>query len=410
MDKTFKDINAELSKRRKSKKSKSSSKSKPIKQTIMTYQKRPDKLSETEIIIIDDFASRVDIKRDIVLDDLKYIGVSEEGIIILKCCYLQFLSREQNRTMVLQLKRSSLKDYELISYFFYSLKQSTALSSIPLDYKTRELQEQSIRYKYKIGDNDKIPDAVNTIIFTKCCKEKKTFDAQNNGIRYYGHEKIVYDRNKQKYLCCGKKSKNNSKSKTGRTNRKQDRNRYNKKCKETEIIPLPIIGNIVQFNSPKEKPNPKSYTICPNYKCGTVTEFSISMFGPNGFTCGVCDLSERLKYRYPECSGKCGKIGEKMGKWSSVYMLDDCDTEDGPGTYRMKKYHFCAECSRKCIIDKMNRSRVLNTKNNHHTQAISYKESLALLYSPVKTHDEFERVLWSCSNNVKKYVKTIQPQ
>ena len=405
----FKDINAELSKKRGRKKKNTD----PETTTIEEYQRRPDKLSDFLVTLVDDFVSRVDTKKDIVLNELENIGVSKKGIVLLKCCYLQFLSREQNRAIVTQLKQLTMRDYEIVYYFFHALKISTSILAIQTGYDVYLQQEEALREKYGISRYEEIPDATKAIVFSQCCQDKKTFDAQTHGVRFYGHEKVAYDKFTQKFLCCGKKSKNNSKKREkkqqnsgkGKSTRKQDKNRYNKKCKETEVVVLPILGHVVQFDNAREKPNPKSYTVCPNIKCGTITEFGLSMFGPNGFTCGKCDEEQRNKYEFPECSGKCGKIGVKMTKWSTIYMLDDCDTEDGPGTYTMKRYHFCADCSRKCIITKLNKTRGVNITNDHHTQSISYKESLALLGNAIRT-DDFQKVMWSCATNVKRYVKT----
>ena len=405
---------------------------------IFNSKGRPSKLPESRIELIDDFVSRMDPTEDINLKDLEYIGVSKMCINLIECAYILFLKDEQNKSVITVIERMKLDDYELSYYFFLSYRIHSSLIVMQTDYDIRKKQEQGIRSKYLLKDNEEIPDASGAIVFTNCCQTIKTFTVQKDGRKYFGHEKIHYDENRQAYTCVGKKNKNNSKkrrrsqmmgsSRGSRSisvnnrrskNGKDTKNRYEKKCNETEVIPIPGIGNIVEFDAMKEKPYPISHTICPNPNCGNVTEFNISMFGPNGFTCNKCDSYERIQLQMPLCDG-CKVVRRTTRSWTTVYLVDD-----GPyGTYQMKRFNFCSTCNRKCLgnvntskqeqydtemrnmsynrldkyeevyDDKGLEMAMAYTSVSYRLQPITFTECKALMGSAIETPTDVEKQLW----------------
>jgi hypothetical protein len=419
---------------------------------ILNLKKRPDKLKHHEIVIINDFVSRINNNRSIdylkyenlvnnpknltktniakdtlnnieleenkknnekekenefikllnkkqklyEFEDLKYIGVSEKGIHLLRISYSQFLNGEQNRSIILILQRLKSKDYELIYYFFHKLKEHLSIGIVQTDYNIRKEQEKSLKRKYNIKDNEEIPDASRAICFSNCCKNIKTFTAQNEGIKYYGQQKIIYNLLSQSYVCNGKKSKNKKKNLKNNSSlkiptikerkkkrAKQTKSRYDDRCDETPVVIIPGPGHIIKYDHGKEKSSTKSYTICPKHGCGSVTEFSMAYFGPNGFSCGVCDEDEKEQFNVPHCSGGCKTIRKSIKNWSVISMLDDGNN----GTDVIRKYHFCPTCSRKCMIQKTD-------SYYDQPQMITFQETKAMLGEPIKTNAEYETALW----------------
>lgn len=95
-----------------------------------------------------------------------------------------------------------------------------------------------------------------------------------------------------------------------------------------------VIGRIL-YTSPDRKLG-STCTLCP--LCGAKTEFSMFAFGPNGFTCAVCDADVRKPREYStEVCSFCGsKAEKKLGIWlTELKFVDNRKLVEGK---------FCSTC------------------------------------------------------------------
>ena len=379
-----------------------------------------DKLPRYHIDLIDDFVSRQSPVEDFVLTDMSAIGVSQEGINMMIAVHIKFFYKEQNKILINIMKSLKYFDYKIIDYLFQRLAIQYSLVVIPTDYSVQRKQMTGLATKYDINqyfetkDATLIPDTAMAIVFTNCCRSIKTFTVQDNGIKCSGQIKTTHDSISGGYMCYEKKSKNNSKKrkkdktdarvstlilgsdtklhKEKKTKIKQDKNINTKKCKETRIIPIRGVGNVVQFDGSGEKSCPVSYTICHNPLCGSVTEFNLSMIGPNGFTCNVCDKEERIEYTRTSCNGQCKSIKkETNSKWNTYELFDDQE-------FIYKRYNFCGSC--------MRGTRISNVGDCTY----SYKQLLTLLgkqiYTPIKIEKELYKAWYfNVENSNKNRIK-----
>lgn len=101
-----------------------------------------------------------------------------------------------------------------------------------------------------------------------------------------------------------------------------------------------VIGRIL-YTSPDRKLG-STCTLCP--LCGAKTEFSMFAFGPNGFTCSVCDADVRRPKEYSaEMCSFCGMRAEKkLGIWlTQLKFVDDRKLVNGK---------FCSNCYRTWLV------------------------------------------------------------
>jgi len=359
----------------------------------------PPKLNDDYIILIQEFVKRQDPTKDIDIADLKYIKMSDAGISIINKVYKFFINHDQNRNVIDIMKRMNILDYEIAFCFFNELRLHNSIVVIPTDYDTKLKQEQGVRAKYNLSKTEPIPDASKAIVFTNCCHSLKTF----LGLRYYGNEKIYYDSNTGYDLCYGKNSKSNAKKKESSSSNckkkeKMIKNRYTKQCSKTHVIPINGIGSLVQFTTITEKQSAETYSICHNVKCGALTTFSLSKFGPNGFTCGECNKDEIDDFNRKVCDGGCNTI-KRDKKWVSVIMVDD-------ETGKLIEYNYCGSCSKKAVLSKMSRASLI--QYGTEIQSITKKESEAIAGSKITTHKELDNELWNQHPGKKQLLTNYQ--
>lgn len=86
-----------------------------------------------------------------------------------------------------------------------------------------------------------------------------------------------------------------------RESRQRDESQYTLPCYRSLLTHQPALGYVCGLEGTKLAPFTPC-TVCPG--CGALTPYSISSTlngGPNGYTCGVCDWTERQRAMTPQC-------------------------------------------------------------------------------------------------------------
>lgn len=391
--------------------------------SVGTAQSRPEPLDSATISLIDMFVEFMNPHDDIDLRSLSMIGLSSEGIDNLRFIYSLFIAGEQNRSSATMLKQMSPRDYELSFYFFTAFRRHSSIIAIPCDYDVRAKKLSGIRWKYAINEKLELPDASTSIVFSQCCCSMKSLPQSGEGPRYYGHARIVYSENGGYHVCWAKREKGMRKrtqkqssstppapkySKTMQKNsppntKNQDnkKDRYEKLCGETPVIAIPGTF-VIQHDPIKEKPNPVSYTICPGQRCGGVTPFSLAMWGPNGFTCTICDETDRENAKAPRCD-ICQIVKKRSQSWVQPFMYDNI-----PGTGKIERYLICPICARKCGMD----DRLDFNRNQSFVHDMTFFECQAMVERVVKVEDREQQFCWGSwrARRINKHLKKQQTQ
>lgn len=355
---------------------------------------------------------------DIYLSDLEIIGVSEAGINRLEECYLIYKQEESKKRTTQNLSMLSATDYEIIYYFFWALRTHYSLRLVHLTRDMTARQLEAARRKFNVPQEEEVtPYEIRSILFSACCCKIKTFNAQSHHISFMGAERIVKNDITNKLYCGKKPTKKQAKPLESKKNtnttvnlsitqynkklliekKKKERedqgfvfgtlskdykNRYRRVCIETPIRIAPAAGFAVEFKDSKEKRDQKSYTICP--RCGFPTHFSISMYGPNGFSCMKCDQDFRTQLNQPMCTG-CHTIKstreDNSDRWKTLYFLDD----RLDGSQMFQEFHFCNTCAKKSI------SRV-------HNNFLTRREIENLISREIRTGSDLEMELFESWN------------
>jgi hypothetical protein len=221
-------------------------------------------------------------------DWLECIGVSEAGLVCWGECV-----ESQHRLFKL-LSRLSVADFKLINH--YVLKcydvQSVSLSSLPKHWY--EQQYLAMRHR---NDTREIHPHAGEHFVCSACRNFKGFVVYpiSSDLNFFahGHKKIVYDDETGKYYC-GKRAQRSNKTqhepvqffnqqthrlvKKARTQRRHDEHL---RCIDTELIPISLLGNMLQCYE-------KLFVLCPQPNCGKPCRFDFWKYNHSSFSCGRC--------------------------------------------------------------------------------------------------------------------------
>ena len=229
---------------------------------------------------------------------LECIGVSYHG-------YHHFIHKSINKC--------SYTDFVLLNQYVYTCYQKNAITSIPLTIEWVTSQYQTIANQHQ----GKCPPTAGIYYICPSCRKIKGFVVNKTTQKkiYWatGHEKIAYDYETNRVFCAHKNIKLREKPSLKR-NKQLSREIRRKDelhcCRETECIPVSLLGKIVQSYG-------KCYVLCPKLNCGRLCTFEFSKHSEVGFSCGQCHLSNNPT---SSCCFFCGTKHKLSSK--KLFILD----------------------------------------------------------------------------------------
>lgn len=124
-----------------------------------------------------------------------------------------------------------------------------------------------------------------------------------------------------------------------RANRKLVSEKYAIACSAEPLVPIDLLGFVLQYTESWKANGTVSYTICTG--CGQFFSFSVSAYGPNGMTCGRCDAEDRARFASDTCEVCRIRLSNK--RRTQVHVCDDGIS----GSARIHRVYVCLPCFKK---------------------------------------------------------------
>ena len=257
-----------------------------------------------------------------VLHWMHLCGMSSEAVERWQVARDAFLLRDVSKKNIsLQIHRElSIRDFSILNAFICKMFDFQAVRIIRLPKHWYINQYQALQKRMVDG----------TEYICRACKTFKSFIVRPTpaDIHFYaiGHDKIMYDDDHDKYFC-GRKIVRHQNQKRNKKKHQTDEHLHNQMarsirrrdesmdCADTELLSVPMLGNMVQCYD-------KLYVLCPMPQCGRPCRFEFyktSFLGT--FSCGRCRLIET------ESETFCGYCGEDTTKACASYIIEDQGVE-----------------------------------------------------------------------------------
>ena len=209
--------------------------------------------------------------------------------------------------------------------------------------------QQYVALRLQQDSLNRLDDTCANHFICRSCRTFKAFIVHplTTDINFYaqGDLKVVYDDENDNFFC-GKKPQRDTKVTSSRnlqfflTDEKRIRKLAREKrrkeettvCIDTELIPVSMIGNMVQCYN-------KLYVLCPQPNCGRPCRFEFKKYHQSQFSCGRCQFIYKSD---TICCGYCGRgQGKKSWKHLSVNIptqgvvkMHLCDKHNHPNFHR----------------------------------------------------------------------------
>ncbi len=254
---------------------------------------------------------------------------------------LYFIKRGQFRRVEDALLLIGRKDYEFVDAFFSNLLTHFSINVHPLCTEIAEQQALAVARRNHTENLKTVSPWIVSMAWAPCCGIPKSYVAQDVTAHTLGEESVGLNVTSGKVVC-KRKEQFSSQKRTSKhfmrvvkqlqnclehgndgqltricqaiqesskiTPADTTRKRYvaQSECTDTPLVPIPMLGQVVEITSPKIlrtlniDPITNAFALCT--QCGAVSLFSTRMFGPNGFVCGECSVPHIKAFYTPDCS------------------------------------------------------------------------------------------------------------
>ena len=337
------------------------------------------------------------------------IGVSPDGVSAMRFVYAAFQMRSRVDYVrgIMSIVLSEC-DYELLNYFFHTVQQHNAVQCGVQDRRTAREQVTALHRRYRVPQKTQLPRNVRSMYFAPCCKSCKSFTAQD-GMGYYSAQKMPFDPDSRAYVCSSKRAKPATRAATASpktaataaaasaleqqsavfaspaaalaaapeyappSNSRKHHTKFDVECGKIPVHRVDAVCHLVQHSRAVQHGRAvcTTYAICP--RCATLGLYSITKYGPNGYSCCKCDAEERREFASPHCvacdlslydaslsqprtahrsagaqsaARGAGGTQTEPPQWRAIRCIDD---DDPAGTLRIARCVLCATCATRKI-------------------------------------------------------------
>ena len=294
--------------------------------------------------------------------DSEEANISSETLLRLRCAFKRIEYGNKDQKVQSVLGAIAPLDWELVDLFFNMLSSHFSVNFYPLGEEMLDAQMKAIRSRYEVPCPDLDPEmlygepdmqseeqkqalrdsylnpAAYSLVYTYCCNCMHSYYTQNCDSNFFGSGSVCLDPHSKRVYCHAKRKAtkerrvtrshratytrlrehitvNNDQALTiacesmvdrTRTSLRDTDYRYKPQCGIEPALMVPLPGLVVQITEmrntadPKDVPRTDAYTIC--VECGGLCGFSRRLYGPNGFTCGMCEHEHLSKFRIPNCA------------------------------------------------------------------------------------------------------------
>jgi len=225
-----------------------------------------------------------------------------------------------------KMLKANYLDFILLNHYVYFCHQQQSICQIPLTIDWYMNQYRTLKNQFECHSS--LPLNAGKYFVCPSCKKIKGFivQGQNQKKIYYasGHEKIAYDIENNKVYCAHKniKLRNKRKNKRNKQISREIRRKHEvNSCRDTECIPVSLLGNLLQIFG-------KCYVLCPIPFCGRLCVFEFWKHGKGGFHCGYCQKPNTKHERCFYCNKKLKKSSTPLqleGKKGDLFLCRDHD-------------------------------------------------------------------------------------
>jgi len=334
-------------------------------------------LDDTTRDLIDHYVACMTPGGTIQMCGLIPIGLSVDGAQKLISMMRMFHNREPDVEINKVAYTLGKRDYEILQYFFDALDLHFSVTAIPVPKHIAHAQEMAVRTRYELDIHEPSTPPMKTIALIPS-HGRVVSHTSESGFGSIGNVRVFFDLQRGCHFQDKKETVSKSKPKTGSlkvcaadhvdeeiitahaepepepepvpvtASRQKLNKKYLKTCARTPVDLIYIKDHIVQFT-----PGQASYTRCP--KCGHIFQFSISKYGINGLSCGVCDHFQQALFKTPYCHSclRSPKQGYRLVTWMAV--------DDQNGTFDIVCVNTCVDCTKNIKPGSRDRGYVLTS-------------------------------------------------
>jgi hypothetical protein len=193
--------------------------------------------------------------------------------------------------------------------------------------------------------------------------------------------------------------------------RQLNKTKYTLSCDDTEIVTYPLLGYVFEQQQPHQRRGgggvnaddsaavpTATCTLCP--RCGRKTQFSTSMYGPQGFSCGECTAAERRELAQlqrercvlcNEFMSSAARVAKSLAmlrriEAARICVLDDCSL---PGMTFAREAYVCGLCNTPFVagVSHMLLLSELRVMRAAELRGASYGKQAADLHDPLDIDD-----------------------
>tara|TARA_B110000858_G_scaffold101039_1_gene116045 strand:- start:357 stop:1124 length:768 start_codon:yes stop_codon:yes gene_type:complete len=216
----------------------------------------------------------------------------------------------------------------------YDMHNNIRMFTLPVHIVTEQIK--ALRQLYNVPNGEEAPEMGKSLVCIQCKKFKGFIVHMKKkpiNLFAYGHSKVLVNYNTGKMHCgrrcdkVDKKREKNAEFEAVHVTETKDNKRIakecrkdikNKLCAKTELVEVPLLGNILQFYG-------ALYTICP--QCGSFMKYDPTKMY-NGFYCGCCIKDGK---RIGEI--QCARCGDRQ------HLGDPIIVSSGDSIYLCKQHY-----------------------------------------------------------------------
>jgi hypothetical protein len=216
----------------------------------------------------------------------------------------------------------------------YDMHNNIRMFTLPVHILTEQIK--ALRQLYNVPNGETSPEMGKSLVCVQCKKFKGFIVHMKKkpiNLFAYGHSKVLVNYNTGKMHCgrrcdkVDKKREKNAEFEAAHVTETKDNKRIakeyrkdikNKLCAKTELVEVPLMGNILQFYG-------ALYTICP--QCGSFMKYDPTKMY-NGFYCGCCIKDGK---RIGEI--QCARCGDRQ------HLGDPIIVSSGDSIYLCKQHY-----------------------------------------------------------------------
>lgn len=341
-----------------------------------------DQITTDQRIMVDAFIRSISPVQVIKLEALKLIFMSEATLDVIGAITQLFddsgaklagsgAKRESSNPVHEQFCKLELTQYMLMSYFFESLRRYQNVRVIRLN-NLNVLERQFARLCERRGVQSlqQLPELATKIVYSPCCAYFKNAFPVRQDQAARGFDEVIHNHADGTDICGKKEHKSSGRQPAAprairlgkkveifntKVARQQERENKKPVCRNTEVMVIDVLGEVVETQSSAKIPKSKRQGANGNKRrrknlplptppfwitpcCGIIYEYNWMKWTPNGYACGVCKENSEVadSLLRPLCMC-CNSILDAKN-YRVLRLLDDVYTN----TFR--RMIFCQRC------------------------------------------------------------------